>query len=198
MSVVLNKKQSLLGFIFLLSGFAALIYQIVWQRILFSVFGIDIEAVTIVVTVFMLGLGVGAKLGGYLGDRYRQQCFSFFLAGELIIGIFGFFSHDLILLLSTYGSQYLVVNIFLLLLLPTTIMGSTLPLLSVSVINDEADISNVIGSLYSYNTLGAAFSCLMLGFFFFNYWGLTAALIFAACINISISMIGCGIKVFNS
>ncbi len=55
-----------LGPAFLASGFAALIYQVVWQRVLFAVFGINIEAVTVVVTAFLLGLGFGSLLGGHL------------------------------------------------------------------------------------------------------------------------------------
>ena len=52
--------------VFFASGFAALIYQIVWQRALFTIFGINVEAVTVVVTGFLLGLGLGSLLGGWL------------------------------------------------------------------------------------------------------------------------------------
>ena len=54
--------------VFFLSGTAALIYQIAWQRALFAVYGLDILSVTVVVTAFMLGLGIGSLLGGaFLG-----------------------------------------------------------------------------------------------------------------------------------
>ena len=46
--------------LFFLSGFPALIYQLTWQRALFRIFGVNIESVTIVVTAFMLGLGLGS------------------------------------------------------------------------------------------------------------------------------------------
>ena len=49
-----------LSFLFLVSGFAAMIYQIVWQRALFTLYGVNIESVTMIVTVFMLGLGMGS------------------------------------------------------------------------------------------------------------------------------------------
>src|SRR5574338_555803 len=45
--------------VFLASGFAALLYQVVWQRSLFAIYGINIESVTVVITAFMLGLGFG-------------------------------------------------------------------------------------------------------------------------------------------
>src|SRR5262249_49737258 len=51
---------------FFASGFAALIYQIIWQRALFTIFGINVEAVTVVVTGFLLGLGFGSLSGGWL------------------------------------------------------------------------------------------------------------------------------------
>src|ERR1700690_126253 len=51
-------------FFFFLSGFPALIYQIVWQRTLFAIYCVNIESVTIVVSAFMLGLGLGSLAGG--------------------------------------------------------------------------------------------------------------------------------------
>src|ERR1700684_3375476 len=55
--------------LFFLSGFPALLYQIVWQRALFTLYGVNIESVTMIVTVFMLGLGLGSLAGGWLSGR---------------------------------------------------------------------------------------------------------------------------------
>jgi spermidine synthase len=55
--------------LFFFSGFPALIYQLTWQRTLFLIFGVNIESVTIVVTAFMLGLGLGSHAGGWLSKR---------------------------------------------------------------------------------------------------------------------------------
>jgi MFS family permease len=55
--------------LFFLSGFPALLYQIVWQRALFTLYGVNIESVTMIVTVFMLGLGMGSLAGGWLSSR---------------------------------------------------------------------------------------------------------------------------------
>ena len=49
--------------IFVLSGFAALVYQVAWQRALFTIYGVDVESATVVVTAFMLGLGLGSLAG---------------------------------------------------------------------------------------------------------------------------------------
>ena len=54
----------LLQLFFFLSGIPALIYQLIWQRALFAIFGSNIESVTLVVSSFMLGLGVGSLAGG--------------------------------------------------------------------------------------------------------------------------------------
>ena len=55
--------------LFFLSGFPALLYQIVWQRALFTLYGVNVESVTMIVTVFMLGLGLGSLAGGWLSAR---------------------------------------------------------------------------------------------------------------------------------
>src|ERR1700744_6486338 len=55
--------------LFFCSGFPALIYQLTWQRELFRIFGVNSESVTIVVTAFMLGLGLGSLAGGWLSKR---------------------------------------------------------------------------------------------------------------------------------
>ena len=55
--------------LFFMSGVPALLYQIVWQRALFTLYGVNIESVTMIVTVFMLGLGLGSLAGGWLSAR---------------------------------------------------------------------------------------------------------------------------------
>ncbi len=78
--------------VFLLSGFAALLYQLVWQRALFTIYGIDITSVTVMVTVFMLGLGVGSLVGGELSRRAPRSALRIFALVELGAGAFGVFS----------------------------------------------------------------------------------------------------------
>ena len=81
------EARSSLNFVYILffcSGFPALIYQIVWQRALFVVYGINIESVTIVVSAFMLGLGVGSFLGGMVSKRTDVPLLAIF-AGIVLI-----------------------------------------------------------------------------------------------------------------
>ena len=82
--------------VFFLSGIAALIYQIAWQRMLFTAFGVDLESITIIISVFMAGLGVGAYYGGRIADRFPNHIIQFFALTEVGIGTFGIASPFLI------------------------------------------------------------------------------------------------------
>src|SRR5215471_10367944 len=75
--------------IFFASGFAALIYQIIWQRALFTIFGTNVEAVTVVVTGFLGGLGFGSLAGGWLSRTSSIPLLALFGLIEIVIGAFG-------------------------------------------------------------------------------------------------------------
>lgn len=79
--------------------------------------------------------------------------------------------------------------IFALLIIPTFMMGSTLPLLTTFFNTYIGNIGESIGSLYFYNTLGAALGALATGFILFNYLTISQTLMIAACLNIFIAMI---------
>jgi len=200
MNVEIDRKNiqilSIIGVIFGFSGAAALLYQIIWQRLLFLVFGVDLESVTIIVTVFMLGLGLGGLTGGFVADGLRRYCIHLFLGCEFFIGLFGVCSKWLIDQLSfTDGLFSLFTHAFLMLLIPTYLMGATLPLLSVALIQKGVVVAEAVGRLYYFNTLGAALACFVAGFFIFNYIGLEEVLWLAAVINFSIVLLGTALRV---
>lgn len=179
--------------LFFISGFAALIYQIAWQRMLFSAFGVDLQSVTIIIAVFMAGLGIGGYYGGRIADRFTKNLLLVFCLIELGIGVFGFLSPSLILLLRDWVllSDVWVIALanFALLLLPTFLMGATLPLLT-SYLNQHSDNTGEnIGWLYFTNTLGAATSSLAMAFVFFFYLTLYQTIYVAATINTFIAII---------
>ena len=154
-----------------------LIYQIAWQRILFTAFGVDLESITIIIAVFMAGLGIGAYFGGRIADKFPKHIILLFALTEIGIGIFGFASPTLIELTKNLFLHSSIITIafsnFVLLLFPTFLMGSTLPLLTQYLNQHFDNIGNNIGWLYFTNTLGAAFACITTGFFLFNYLTIT-------------------------
>src|SRR4051812_42416323 len=91
-SIPARIKTVAIAAIFFASGFAALIYQIVWQRSLFTIFGLNVEAVTVVVSGFIAGLGLGSLIGGRLSGIERVHLLGIFGAIEIAIGVFGAFS----------------------------------------------------------------------------------------------------------
>src|SRR5713226_8775454 len=88
----LDQWTRILCVLFFFSGFPALIYQLTWQRALFRIFGVNIESVTIVVTAFMLGLGLGSLAGGWLSKRHAIPLLPLLAAIELTTGAFGLVS----------------------------------------------------------------------------------------------------------
>src|SRR5215831_12358552 len=72
--------------LFFLSGFPALIYQLTWQRALFRIFGVNVESVTVVVTAFMLGLGLGSLVGGLISKGRRIPLLPLLALIELATG----------------------------------------------------------------------------------------------------------------
>jgi hypothetical protein len=84
------------GLIFFASGFAALVYQILWQRLLVIFSGSDVHSATIIVAAFMAGLGCGNLAGAQAADRLPPRAnLACFAAAEIAIAAFGFFSADL-------------------------------------------------------------------------------------------------------
>lgn len=177
-----------LSLLFLVSGFAALIYQIVWQRVLFTAFGVNIESITIIVAVFMFGLGVGAVVGGYLSQRFPGHLPHLFLVCELIIGVFGLCSLPLIRAVSAltlHGSLFTIaVAVYVLLCIPTIFMGATLPILSTYLHRANQNVGRSVSTLYFFNTLGSAIACFVTAEILFGMLGLQRTIYVAAACNL--------------
>lgn len=177
---------------FFLSGVAALIYQVCWQRLLFVAFGVDIESITIIVSTFMLGLGVGALLGGQLADRFPERIIELFALAEFGIGLFGLLSPYLIEVVGRLTIQHSLPVIaaanFLLLLVPTLLMGATLPMLVAFLVRAVGNVGVSIGGLYFVNTMGAAFGALAVGLLLLYYLDLNTTIYTAAGVNFLVSV----------
>lgn len=174
---------------FFASGCAALIYQLVWQRYLFAGLGVDMDSVTIVVATFMLGIGLGGALGGYLADRHPTKRIVIYALAELTLGLIGLASPWLLSFLP-HGQQlgwgYGTVTAFamLALLIPTAIMGTTLPLLTVEFDDTYANVGVSVGMLYGANTFGAAFGAWLTSHVLFMSFGLQMSAYTAASMNL--------------
>jgi len=182
-----------LGTAFFLSGAAALLYQIVWQRVLFTVYGLDSASVTIVVTAFMLGLGLGSLAGGALSTRRRDSGLLLFALFELGIGFFGWFSLPIFSWVASFtlGSSHLTTGLvtFLLVVVPTTLMGGTLPLLVGHMTRRSRNVGKTVSTLYFANTLGAALGCFAVAGFTLGSLGLAGSVRLAAGLNLALGVV---------
>jgi predicted membrane-bound spermidine synthase len=180
-----------LPLVFFLSGFAALVYQVVWQRALFAIFGLNIESVTIVVTAFMLGLGLGSVVGGALSLDVRRPLLLWFASAEAGIAIFGIFSLRIFELAgsATLRASGLVTGLttFLLLLLPTLLMGATFPLLVAHAVRVSGNVGRSVGTLYFVNTLGSAVAAVAAVVLLLRYLGQQKSVLIAAALNATVA-----------
>jgi spermidine synthase len=174
--------------LFFVSGFPALTYQIVWQRALFTIYGVNIESVTIIVTVFMLGLGLGSLAGGRLSAAEGVRALRAFGIIEVSIGTFGFCSlwifHRVAEFTAGVSTAATGAITFLLLLVPTLLMGSTLPLLVAHLVRRTENVGESVGSLYSANTFGSAAACLLAALVLMRVLGESGCVRLAACLNL--------------
>lgn len=187
--------------LFFFSGATGLLYQVVWTRKLVLFFGTTSYAVSTVLSVFFLGLAIGSIWGGRLADRTRNPL-RLYGAMEIIIGVWALLfilfidvGESLVVsALQLFESSRLlaiglrVVMAAVLLLLPVTLMGATLPLLSRHITARGPIRGSRIGTLYSVNTLGAVLGCSVTGFILLAQLGYTRATFVGAALNIAIGL----------
>src|SRR5580692_9907398 len=183
---------------FFVSGFPALLYQIVWQRALFTLYGVNIESVTMVVTAFMLGLGLGSLLGGTISRSQRLPLLQVFGVVELLIASYGIFSLRVFHWAAdfTAGSGPLKTGLiaFTLIVLPTVLMGSTLPILVSYAVRLSHNVGTSVGTLYAANTLGSATACFCAGLFLMRWLGESRTVALAAGLN---ALVGATVLVWH-
>lgn len=172
---------------FFCSGFAALVYQVIWQRVLFATFGINIEAVTIVVTAFLVGLGFGSLIGGVISANPKRSPLLGFAMLELSIAAYGFISVPLFRQAADFSasipSWVAGVVAFCLVLLPTLLMGATLPLLVSFAVGRSGNVGSAVGWLYFVNTAGSALASILAVVLLLPTAGEAGAALTAAVIN---------------
>jgi spermidine synthase len=163
--------RRLLFLLFFLSGFCSLVYQVIWTRMAFASFGIITPVLSVVLSVFMLGLAVGSWAGGRLvgpGTRKTGWSAAYFYAGaELMIGLGGAFAVPKLFQLGEYcllsagqtnSFNYLFLSALVLAIsiFPWCVcMGATFPLMMAYVREWEGNNQESFSYLYLANVLGA-------------------------------------------
>lgn len=188
--------------LFFASGFSSLIYQVVWTRHLTLIFGSTTFATATVLSVFMGGLALGSFCAGRVADKVARP----FLWYGILEGIIGIWALAVPVLLDISVSSYRVIwelthfDFFafsllrlalaaMILLLPTTLMGATLPLLSKFVTTSLDTVGDKVGSIYAINTLGAVCGAAQSGLILLPSLGLSATTLIAAGLNVLLCLI---------
>ena len=183
-------RTTLVYAIFVLSGAAGLIYEIVWARQLVLVFGNTTQAVSAILTGFFGGMAIGSFLGGRLADRVRSplRLYGLLEVALVVVVLATPITFELLheVYRGAYGAlrdqpQLLALLRFALSLAAlgpaTVMMGITLPALTRYLSAGESHLSVAFGRLYAANTIGAILGTLACGFILIEVFGLTGALI---------------------
>lgn len=176
------------------SGIAALTYQVVWVRLLGLSLGSTSASVSTVLAAFFLGLAIGSYLAERI-TRNRINNLYVYIKLEAIIGITGLLLLPMLLNLDNFmaaipelGSRidFKFLVSMLLLVVPTMCMGATFPVMAAILVRKQQDMGKRVSQLYSLNTAGAVFGAYLAGFVFVPNWGLDGAVYIAVCLNLLI------------
>ena len=189
--------HALLVATFVASGFSALLYQTIWQRLLGFFSGADVYSATFTVAAFMGGLGFGSLLGGHLADQASPRTsLRLFAAAELAIAAFAALSVPVLyqFLYLRLGPHFdspwaIGLVLFLTLLWPTFFMGVSLPLLSKALVSDLSAAARGVSLLYGFNTIGAAAGAVATLWVLARTFGFHAAIGLGVAINVSCAIV---------
>ncbi len=192
----------LIFFLFFLSGACGLIYQVVWTRMMTHIFGATVLAVSTVLAAFMTGLALGSYYLGKKGDqcenplkRYAVYEIGIGLAALVTLVLLNQIAPLSVWMTRTFGYSFTLFSIgrfivvFLLILVPTTLMGATLPILSRFMIKRFENMGRSLGSLYVSNTLGAVCGGLVAGFYLIGSLGTHNSIYLAVALNIGVGLV---------
>jgi len=199
--------MNLLLLVFFLSGACSLAYQIIWIRMFGLIFGGTTISMSIVIAVFMGGLAIGShvigKYAAKVSNRVRLygilEVATGVLAAVLFYGI-KYLSPLIYVLPFNHGIHTFtgismrVLLSMLLLIVPTMIMGGSLPLLLRAVTSDKKRIILNTSQLYAFNTLGAMTGAFLVGVVLIRYIGVSGTNMLAAGINIIMGLVAIGVS----
>jgi spermidine synthase len=207
MSKKLNQEKpkglptSLVLLLYFISGALALVYQVVWSRMMMHVFGSTAIAVGTVLAAFMSGMAIGSWYIGRIADR-SHHCLRLYAWLEIGIALAALVSH---ILLGRISPAHLAIYdlvgsstaafafvrfllAFLLVLAPTVLMGATLPVLARYLVRRQTMVGINLSTLYATNTIGAVTGVVVTGFFLIGKYGIHIPVYIAVIGNL---LIGC-------
>ena len=186
----------LTGLCFIFSGATGLIYEVLWARMLGLVFGATTLAISTVLAAFMGGLALGSAIAGKVGSRIKRPLSAY---GWLEIGIaiyavlvpllFHWVDNLYALVWQQFHPGFFAFSLWrfalscLMLLIPTTLMGATLPILSAALLNSLGHSKSSVTKLYACNLVGAIVGTVAAGFVLLPVLGIHATILVAAAIN---------------
>ena len=180
-----------------ITGFVALSAQVIWQRHLAILTGSEARSLSLVVAIFLLGLSVGYYVFGLLTEKKKSRCLLLRYYGyvELLTGIyivfFAIYFHVL-KYLSFHSPNLFLIDLLITLmalLLPTFLMGASIPLLTATLPNTSKEIHTVHAQVYGWNSLGACFGALCSGFYFIPVFGLNVSLYLLGTLNAAAALV---------
>ncbi len=185
---------------FYLSGISGLMYQVLWLRLLAVVFGVTAYAASTVLASFMGGLAIGSLVAGRLADRVRHPL-RWFAVTELAIGASALATPALLAaaqslyagVASAIPDNFAVLTLARLacsaavLIVPTALMGATLPLVVRSSVVTRGDLGPRVGLLYAVNAGGAITGAILAGFYLIGGLGLRGTFLVAASLNVVVA-----------
>jgi spermidine synthase len=196
-----HRALSLTAICFLLSGATGLSYEVLWARMLGLIFGATTLAISAVLTAFMGGLALGSLLAARFAPRFVRPI-RVYATIEAAVGLYalivpmlfrwidlayaGVWQH---LRPGFYGfafSRFALATVVL--IVPTTLMGATLPLLAAAAGRASREGPNTVARLYTYNLAGAIAGTIAAGFILLPTFGVRRTIWIAAAINLVISV----------
>lgn len=194
---------NLIMLVYFFSGACSLIDEVVWVRLLKLTLGNTVYASSIVVSTFMGGLALGALIMSRYSDRIKMHLRLYALLETLVTisalsipWLLRLADHIYIWFYRSWqpsNGELLIVQVLIsgiILLVPSMLMGSTLPLLGRFVTSLEREAGHLVGKLYALNTLGAAVGCFLAGFVLVRSLGVMGTLYTAAGLNLIVAFGG--------
>jgi spermidine synthase len=188
--------------LFFLSGATGLLYEVVWARMLTQIFGNTTHAIATVLSAFMAGLALGSYVFGRIVDTRRNALLAYGLLeggvglyGLMVPRLFGLTQQAYTFLYGLADFSVVVFSLVLFLLcfvvivIPTALMGATLPVLSRFCVTRFSLLGRRVGDLYAINTLGAVMGCSLTGFFLIAALGLRETVRLGASVNLAIAAV---------